>query len=105
MDEDLIEMMECLNNYVGEEIVYDTWFYGNRVIGKGILKNVKPYSGIETDKMYISFIAIGGAIKCIKLANTDQIIYYNPYIEDNYDRRDVQDVAYALSQSYGINYK
>ena len=44
MDEDLIEMMECLNNYVGEEIVYDTWFYGNRVIGKGILKNVKPYS-------------------------------------------------------------
>ena len=105
MDEDIACMMENLSNHIGEEISVDSWVYGRKVVCKGTLKEVYPFAGIETEHMYAPFIGYGDAIKTIRLSETDEVIYYNPNIEDNYDRRDFESIAHSLIRSFGINYK
>ena len=48
--------------------------------------------------MIIPFIGYGSAIKSITLSKSGEVLYYNPTIEDNYDRINFEDIALAELQ-------
>ncbi len=98
MNEGYEEMMHKLQQHIGEEITYEGWLYGIKQEGNTILKEVYPYICIDTDAMMAPFIGYGCAIKKITLTKTGEILFYNPIIEDNYDRKDPKDISSAELQ-------
>ena len=99
------EMMQKLQNHIGEDIIFEGWLYGQKQEGHDVLRAVEPYYNITTDRWIMSFVGYGGAIKSIKLAKTGEVLFYNPSIEDNYDRRDFRDISIAQAQLFNAKFE
>ena len=98
MNEEIDEMMNNLQQHIGEEITYEEWFYGRKLEGNDILIEINPYINVCFNGASIPFIGYGCAIKKLTLTETGEVLFYNPIIEDHYDRRNFEDISLAELQ-------
>lgn len=95
------EMFDELKKYEGQEIKCYYWHYGNAVICDETLEKVEYYRGIECKGQFIPFVGYGCAIVGIKLKSNGKTIFYNPNIEEQYDRRDQNEIEKAKVSLFG----
>lgn len=100
-EKNAIRMFEALKKHIGQSVNYKAWWYGSPENGTDILKNVSYFSNVEIGCMGIPFIGYGSAISEISLTETGEVIYSNPYIESNYDRRKAEDVEELKRKMFG----
>lgn len=100
-EKNAIRMFEALKKHIGQKVNYKAWWYGIPENGTDILKNVSYFSNIIIGGMSIPFIGYGSAISEISLAETGEIIYSNPYIENGYDRRKYEDIENSKRKMFG----
>ena len=96
-----IKMFEELKKHIGERVIYEGWWYGIYENDYDTLREVNPFNGVSFDSKYVPFVGYGFAIKSIRLASTNKVLYENPYIELYYDRRKPEDVDSAQRDIYG----
>lgn len=100
-EKNAIRMFEALKKHIGQSVNYKAWSHGSPDNGTDILKNVSYFSNVEIGSMNIPFIGDGSAISEISLTETGEVIYSNPYIESNYDRRKAEDVEESKRKMFG----
>lgn len=98
--ETVLDMFNELKKYIGEKIYYEYWEYGIRFTKTEVLEKVNYYRNIRTSSQQIPFIGYGCAIKKITLADSGKVLYYNPCIEDHYDRREENSIEKARITFY-----
>ena len=92
MENNAINIYKKLKEHVGEDVSYEAWWYGSLFKESGKLEDVNYYSNVRIGDYGIPFIGYGSAIKTIILNETGEVLYHNPYIEDEYDLRRVEDI-------------
>lgn len=100
-EKNAMKMFENLKKHVGEKISYKYWHYGVEQNDVSTLKSVDYFGNIGTENKGIPFIGYGAAISSITLDETGEMLYVNPYIEDNYDRRKPEDIEASKRKFYG----
>lgn len=100
-EKNAIKMFENLKKHIGEKVSYKAWFYGAERNETDTLRNVNYFINIETEKAGIPFVGYGAAISSITLEETGEVLYYNPYIENGYDRRDDDDIEDSKRKIFG----
>lgn len=76
------QMFKKLENHIGEEVSYTGWWYGTSYDGNGELKAVNYFEGVEIGNMGLPFVGYGAAI-CEIISKDGEVLYENPFIEDN----------------------
>jgi len=104
MENNIINMFKKLKEHVGSNVSYEAWWYGVPFNGTGKLKEVNYYSNVLIYAYGIPFIGYGSAISTIRLAENGEILYHNPYIEENYDLRKTEDIEKVEIKFYGPEY-
>ena len=94
------KMFKELKKHIGEEVECAGWWYGGPYEKKGELKEVNDFVGVLIGDTGIPFVGEGAAI-CSITSKDDEILYFNPFIEDNYDRRDAVAVEDAVRSIFG----
>ena len=100
-EKNAIEMFEKLKQHIGEEVSYEAWWYGVPQNETDILNNVSYFSNVEIGCMGIPFVGYGSAISKITLKETGEVLYSNPFIEHEYDRRKPEDVEDSERKIFG----
>lgn len=100
-EKNAIRMFENLKKHIGKEVSYEAWWYGSPENGTGTLKGINYFCNVEIGGMGIPFVGYGSAISSIKLVETGEELYSNPYIEYAYDRRKPEDVEDSKRKMFG----
>ena len=93
-------MFEKLKKHVGEEVTYTGWLYGVKQSETAVLKNVTDFQDVEIGDAVMQFVGYGSAISNI-ISKDGEILYHNPFIESEYDRRRIDDVMEAKRLIFG----
>ena len=93
-------MFDKLRSHIGETVRIYMWYYGEPREVEDVLSEVKDFQGIKITRQYIPLVGHGAAISQIESAN-GEVLYFNPYIEDEYDRRDEISMREAQNLSFG----
>lgn len=104
MENNAINMFKKLKKHVGEDVSYEAWWYGSLFKESGKLEDVNYYSNVLIGDYGIPFIGYGSAIKTIILNETGEVLYHNPYIEDEYDLRRIEDIEKVEIKFFGPEY-
>ena len=99
-------MFNKLKKHIGKDITCDFWTYGVKQQNNSKLKKVNDFYNVLVDGASIPFIGYGTAISNITSTDGKQL-YYNPFIEPHYDRREKKDIYNVQKESFGesIAYK
>src|SRR3989338_5057658 len=82
------EVMEALKGHIGQPVTVNHVWYGmphTETLKE--LKDVTNFSNIEIQGSGIPFVGYGSAIRTITSENCE-VLYDNPLIPDDYDRRE-----------------
>lgn len=94
------DMFKELKKHIGEEVKYIGWWYGCLEEEKGELKEVNDFDGVVVGNIRMPFVGCGAAITSIT-SKDNETLYFNPFVEDNYDRRDDVEVDAAIRTIFG----
>lgn len=81
------EMFDKLREHLGEDVSFTGWWYGVKQEETGELKDVEDFFNVSIGSYGIPFVGYGSAISKI-VSKDGEVLYSNPNIEKNYDRRD-----------------
>lgn len=95
------KMFQALKQHVGERVSYRGWWYGAAQEETDVLRNVSFFTNVQIGCYGIPFIGYGSAISSIRLEETGEELYSNPYIEYGYDRRDPEKIEEARRKMFG----
>lgn len=84
-------MFEKLKEHIGEEVSCTWWWYGVKHEEIAKLNEVNDFINVGIGYSGIPFVGCGAAISNITSKN-GEILYFNPNIENGYDRRKDKDV-------------
>lgn len=79
-------MFDKLREHIGENVSYTGWWYGSKQEETAELREVNDFSNVVIGCSEIPFVGYGAAISNI-VSKDGEILYSNPNIEENYDRR------------------
>lgn len=79
-------MFDKLREHIGENVSYTGWWYGSKQEETAELREVNDFSNVVIGCSGIPFVGYGAAISNI-VSKDGEILYSNPNIEENYDRR------------------
>lgn len=94
------KMFDKLREHIGEDVSYTGWWYGAKQEETGILKNVEDFFNVAIGSYGIPFVGYGAAISEI-VSKDGEVLYTNPYIEENYDRRDDNEIYASKRLIFG----
>jgi len=94
LDIEVNEMFDKLKAHKDELITYEFWKDGRLNKISGVLLDVKDYKGFQTNKRFVPFIDEKEAVKTVKLLNSNEILYKNPYLKQGYGKEKEEVEAY-----------
>ena len=93
-------MFEKLREHIGEDVSYTGWWYGVKQEETAELKNVTDFINVEIGYSGIPFVGYGAAISNIT-SKDGEVLYSNPFIESEYDRRKAEDIFASKRLIFG----
>lgn len=93
-------MFDKLRKHIGEEVSYTGWWYGVKQEETARLKNVTDFINVEIGYSAIPFVGYGAAISDIT-SKDGEVLYSNPFIEPEYDRRKDEDIFASKRLIFG----
>ena len=93
-------MFEKLREHIGEDVSYTGWWYGVKQEETAELKNVTDFINVEIGYSGIPFVGYGAAISNIT-SKDGEVLYSNPFIEPEYDRRKAEDIFASKRLIFG----
>lgn len=93
-------MFDKLREHIGEDVSYTCWWYGSKREETAELKEVNDFSNVVIGCFATPFVGFGAAISNI-VSKDGEVLYLNPYIEENYDRRLDEAVSSARRLIFG----
>lgn len=97
---DVQQMFDNLSKHIGLEVVCNMWWHGNLFQEVGKLKEVNNFVNVLIGGKGIPFIGYGAAIIDI-IADDGEILYQNPYLEENYARKSNEEIYRAKALIFG----
>jgi len=94
------EVMEGLKTHIGKPITVQYVWYGVLSTNSETLKRVSDFTHIEIEGSSIPFIGSGSAIRMI-VGQDGQVLYDNPLIPDDYDRRSDDSIDEMVRLTFG----
>ena len=101
-DQNILKEFKDLEKNIGEMVTIYYWCYGHKIKDKEKLVGVNYYSSITTSSKTIPLIANHLAVTKIKLNKDGKILYYNPYLEEGYDYKTVEELNEIKRKFYGV---
>lgn len=95
-----LAMFEKLRKYIGKDVSYTGWLYGVKQEDTAVLNCVNDFIDVEIGGVCMPFIGYGAAISGIA-SNDGEVLYSNPYIKNEYDKREPEDVHYSRKLMFG----
>lgn len=93
-------MFDKLREHIGEDVSYTGWWYGAKQEETAELREVNDFINVVIGCSGIPFVGYGAAISDIT-SKDGEILYSNPNIETNYDRRADRDVFASKRLIFG----
>lgn len=93
-------MFDKLREHIGEDVSYTGWLYGIKQEETAELKNVTDFINVEIGHSGIPFVGYGAAISNIT-SKDGEVLYSNPFIESEYDRRKAEDILASKRLIFG----
>lgn len=93
-------MFDKLREHIGEDVSYTGWWYGAKQEETAELREVNDFINVVIGCSGIPFVGYGAAISDIT-SKDGEILYSNPNIETNYDRRADKDVFASKRLIFG----
>lgn len=93
-------MFDKLREHIGENVSYTGWWYGARQEETAELREVNDFINVVIGCSGIPFVGYGAAISDIT-SKDGEVLYSNPNIEANYDRRADKDVFASKRLIFG----
>lgn len=100
VDNSVIKMFKNLKKHIGEEVFIKYW-YGSQIIETGVLEEVNYFSNVKITGTSIPFICPRAAIVSIDLERTGEKLYFNPYVENEFNMHDDEKIDEIKEKFYG----
>ena len=88
-DINVIETIGKLNSIIGKKVICRFYRFGKVCERRGVLNGFDFFSSVEINCAKIPFVSQLQSISKILLEETEEVLYFNPHISDEYADDDI----------------